>query len=299
MKKRKIRRAIKKKVKAKREEAARVAAQAVLEENYAKAYDFALKVYKRFKEIIKTIVLFGTVAKQVPKKESDIDIIIIVDDCTIDWDQELIAWYREELAKIIAKQPYKERIHVSTVTLTTFFDQVRIGDPVVINILRYGHALLDFGGFFEPLKVLLARGKIRATPEAVYTVLTRAPDHLAKARYNLLSSIEALYWAMVDAAHAALMAIGEIPPSPDRIPDMLLVNFVKPRIIPKKYVDWFQELYELAKDIVHGKKLDISPAEFEKQEKRAQEFLKTMVNIADKMLKEEKIIKVEKKEVKP
>ena len=32
------------------------------------------------------------------------------------------------------------------------------GDPVVINILRYGEALIDYGGFFNPLKSLFFSG---------------------------------------------------------------------------------------------------------------------------------------------
>ena len=30
-----------------------------------------------------------------------------------------------------------------------------------------------------------------------------------------------LYWAGIDAAHAALMAVGAMPPSPEHVPDMM------------------------------------------------------------------------------
>lgn len=270
---------------------------AIAKKDYDIAYDFATTVYKQFKEVIKTIVLFGSVVKQVQKKDSDIDVIIIVDDCTIDWDDELISWYREELAKLTAKQQYGKRLHVNTVTLSTFWDQVRTGDPVIINVLRYGEALIDFGGFFEPLKVLLAKGKIKATPESIYTVLKRAPDHIARAKFSLLSGMEAIYWSMVDAAHAALMAFGEIPPSPEHIPELLTANFVKTRNLDKKYVDWYHEMYDLAREITHGSRTSIDPNEYVKQEKRAEEFLKVMLKLTDDLLKREKIIKIEKKEL--
>lgn len=260
------------------------------------AYDFSTKVYKQFKEVIKTVVLFGSVIKQVPQKDSDIDIIIIIDDCTIDWDDELISWYREELAKLTAKQEYRNRLHVNTVTLSTFWDQVRTGDPVTINIIRYGETILDFGGFFEPLKVLLARGKIKATPESVYTVLRRAPDHIARAKFSLLSGMEALYWSMVDSAHAALMAFGDIPPSPEHIPEMLTANFVKTKNLDSKYVGWYHEMYDLTREITHGRRTFIDPNEYVKQEKRSEEFLKVMFKLTDDLLKKEKIIKIEKKE---
>ena len=57
------------------------------------ATDFAIKVYKKFDKIIKSIILFGSVEKKEVKPGSDIDIIIVIDDVSLNWDQELIAWY--------------------------------------------------------------------------------------------------------------------------------------------------------------------------------------------------------------
>src|SRR3990167_1526954 len=114
-----------------------------------------------------------------------IDIIIFVDDATIQWDDELIAWYREELQKIVANNKNRDKLHINTVTLTVFWDEFKSGEPVAINIVRYGKALIDFGGFFEPLKILLAKGKIKPSAEAVYNALRRAPFHLSRAKYGL------------------------------------------------------------------------------------------------------------------
>lgn len=269
----------------------------IIQKDYDIAYDFATKAYKQFKEVVKTIVLFGSVAKFTAEKKSDVDIIILVDDCTIDWDDELVSWYREELAKLIAKQNYRDKLHVNTVTLTAFWDQVKTGDPVIINVLRYGQALIDFGGFFEPLKVLLAKGKIKATPESVYTILRRSPDHIARAKFNLLSGIESYYWSMVDSAHAALMANGEIPPSPEHIPELLTANFIKSGKLDKKYVDWYHDLYDIAREITHGKRTNIDPDDYVKYGKRAEEFLSVMFKLTDKLLEKQKIIKIEKKEL--
>jgi len=269
----------------------------VQKEDYDIAYDFSTKVYKQFKEVIKTIVLFGSVVKQEAKKASDVDLIIIVDDCTIEWDDELISWYREELAKLTAKQDYRNKLHLTTVTLSAFWDQVRSGDPVIINVIRYGQAVIDFGGFFEPLKVLLAKGKIKATPEAVYTILKRSPDHLARAKFNILSGVEAIYWSMVDAAHAVLMAMGEIPPSPEHIPELLTANFVKTKNLDSKYVNWYHEIYDFTREITHGHRTNVKPEEYDNFLKRAEEFLRVMFKLTEKLLEKEKIIKIEKKEL--
>lgn len=267
-----------------------------LEDDRDIAYDFAVKAYRKFKEVIKSVVLFGSVVKGETKKGSDIDIVIIIDDCVIDWDQELIAWYRQELSELLSAQKYYKKLHLTTVTLSTFMEEVRIGEPTVINMLRYGETLLDHGGFFNPLKVLLAKGKIRPTAESIFVTLRRAPMHLAKAKIDMVASIENIYWSMVDSSHAALMAAGQVPPSPEHIANLLDNIFVRRKMLNGRYSDWFKEMYELAHDVMHGTIKYIHGKEIDKYLDRASEFEKVMREITTKLIENKKIIKVEKKE---
>ena len=251
--------------------------------DYDIAYDYATKVYQKFREVIKSVVLFGSTAKQTQAEKSDIDIIIIVDDVMINWDQELIAWYREELSKLTASLKYPKKLHVNTVTLSTFWNEMLVGEPVVINVIRYGIALIDFGGFFEPLKVLLARGKIKPTPEAIYNALRRAPYHMSRSKMHLLGAIDALYWAMVDSSHAALMAAKQVPPSPEHIAQMLNEVFVKKGMLKNNYIDWYKEIYALAHHISHGEVQDISGKFIEMYQERADKFIGEMANLVKKL----------------
>jgi predicted nucleotidyltransferase len=250
-----------------------VSRKKILETDYDIAYDFAVKAYKKFQEVIKSIALFGSVAKNIPYKKSDIDIVIVVDDCTILWDEELIAWYREELSKLLTQENYKKEIHINTVTLSTFWKEIKEGDPVAINVLRYGEPLVDHGGFFNPLKVLLRRGKIRPTAEAIYITLQRAPMHLARSKYAILGAVEGLYWAMVDAAHAAIMTAGHIPPSPEHIYDMLKKTLPK---LNSRYRDDFKELYTIAHNITHGNVKILHGKQIDNLRKKAENFVDEM-----------------------
>lgn len=263
--------------------------------DYEIAHDFSIRVYKKFQEVIKAIVLFGSVSKGEAKKGSDLDLVIFVDDCTIEWDQELISWYREELAKLIAEKRYSRELHINTVTLSTFWDEMRAGEPTAINIIRYGQTILDIGGFFAPLKVLLAKGKIRPSTEAIFNTLKRAPMHISKAKFGLISTIENLYWSMVDASHAALMAANQVPPSPEHIPEMLKEVFVKRKRLDEKYVKWYKETYELAHDVLHGKIKELQGKEIDELMDRAIKFEKTMRAITTRIISDEKIIRVEKR----
>ena len=243
------------------------------------ALDFATKIYKLFNKIVKSVILFGSTVKQTAVAGSDIDIIVILDDVTINWDQELIAWYRQELDKMLRSNPYRKSIHINTIKLSTWWEDLMRGDPVIINILRSGEAMIDLAGFFNPLKALLIKGKIKSTPEAIYNCLQRAPIHLARSRAAELNAIEGLYWAMVDAAHAALISANIPPASPEHIPIDLKENFVNSGKLKLKYVIWYRDLLLLHKKIAHGEINDLKGVEIDAWQEKTKEFLNIMAQL--------------------
>ena len=248
------------------------------------AMDFAAKVYKKFDKMVKSVVLFGSAAKQTAVTGSDIDIIIILDDVTVSWDQELTAWYRQELEKLIRSNPYQGSLHINTIKLSTWWEDLMRGDPVVINILRYGEAMIDLAGFFNPLKYLLVKGKIKATPEAIYSALQRAPMHIARSKLAELNAIDGLFWSMVDAAHAALIATNTPPASPEHVPGDLKENFVNAGKLKMKYVIWYRDLLVLHKKISHGEIKNLKGIEIDTWQEKAEEFLEVMANLVKNLI---------------
>lgn len=249
------------------------------------ALDFATKICKKFDKMIKAVVLFGSIVKKTAVAGSDIDLIIIIDDLTIKWDQEMIAWYRTELEKILRVNPYKKELHINTIKLSTWWEDLLRGDPVVINILRYGETLIDLAGFFEPLQFLLQNGKIKSTPESIYNLLQRAPMHFARSKISELNCIEGLYWAMVDSSQAALIASDVLPPSPEHIPINLKETFVDSEKLKSKYVDWFRELHDLHKKITHGQITELKGILIDTWQERTQEFIRVMAELVNEMVK--------------
>lgn len=248
------------------------------------ALDFSTKLYKKFDKLIKSVILFGSSVKKTSTSSSDIDLIIIVDDASIKFDNEVINWYRQELSKIIQQNPYQKELHINTVRLTTWWQDLIKGDPIVINIIRYGVPILDFGGYFTPLRVLLEQGKIRATPEAIYTSLERAPQHLARSKFAESSAIEGVYWAMVDAAHALLITANILPPSPEHISGLLKEHFVNKKLLNIKYVIWYRDVYLLHKQIVHGSIKDIKGQDLDTWQDRAEEFINIVAKLIDSLI---------------
>ena len=246
--------------------------------------DFAVKLYQEFNKMIKSVILFGSTAKQTQTLGSDIDIIVLLDDVSIKWDEELIAWYRTELDKILRANPYNKNIHINTIKLSTWWEDLMRGDPVVINIIRYGESIIDMAGFFEPLKYLLLNGKIKSTPEAIYSCLQRAPMHILRSKASELNAIEGLYWAMVDSAHAALIAANVLPPSPEHIPVDLKETFVNTGKLKIKYVIDFRDLHILHKKITHGETTDLKGVEIDEWQEKTEDFLKTMAELVNEIV---------------
>jgi uncharacterized protein (UPF0332 family) len=139
--------------------------------------------------------------------------------------------------------------------------------------------MIDLAGFFEPLKYLLIKGKIKPTPEAVYNCLQRAPQHLLRSKMAELKSIEGLYWAMVDSAHAALIAANVSPPSPEHIPMHLKQTFVDSGKLKLDYVKLYRDLLVLHKRIAHGETTDLKGVEIDKWQESTKNFMDVMAQL--------------------
>lgn len=248
------------------------------------AMDFAEKIYKQFDKLVKSVVFFGSSAKHKEEIGSDIDIIIIIDDASVRFDDKLVMWYREELGKVIQENPYKKDLHINTIKLTTWWDDFSKGDPVVLNVIRYGEALIDAGGFFNPLKILLQEGRVKTTPESMYNMLNRVPGHIARSKISEMSSIEGCYWAMVESAQALLMSIKILPPSPEFIPKLLKENFADKGLLKMNYINDYKDLFDLHKRIIHGEIKDIDGRVIDGYQIKAEDFFKTCLKIINEII---------------
>ena len=105
------------------------------------AYKFANEIYKEMGGLIRAVVIFGSDARKKTTAKSDIDILVILDDLTISLSPEVVEAYRVIVNKAIVK--ISTRLHITTLRFTSFWDYIRNGDPIGINILRDGVALID------------------------------------------------------------------------------------------------------------------------------------------------------------
>jgi uncharacterized protein (UPF0332 family) len=100
-------------------------------------------------------------------------------------------------------------------------------------------------------------GEIKPTEESIYASLTRSELYANSAKLKLAGAVTDIYWSVVNSAQSAIMRQGEIPPSPEVIPEML-DKLEKRSIITKKEIDVFLEIFNLGKQLFHGEKIEIT-----------------------------------------
>ncbi len=242
------------------------------------AHDFSLRLKEELGDFLVAVVVFGSAARRATTEGSDLDILIIGDDLAFRLTPELMQTYTIIVERLIAQ--FSVRLHVTSMTYTSFWEYVRIGDAVIINILRDGVALID-RGFFEPVQELLRQGRIKPSDESVWRYYGRAPRTLINSKWHLLQASVDLYWAVIDSAHAVLMRLGHMPPTPDHAADLLHSALVKKKKLHPKYVITFKRLFDLNKKIARREIKSITGAQFDKNLKDAQEFVMKMREFID------------------
>ena len=270
------------------------------------AKKFAEKALEKYKNLIKAIVVMGSVARGEFKPKSDIDVFVIIDDTQKELSQEELEAIDRDLEKIVEEIPEafliekkdgkEEKIPLLSVqpcyTLTEFWDYARVGHPIIYNFIKEGIAIYDTG-FFAPIKKLLAMGKITATREAIENYMESAPKKLMRAKtVKLLMLAEDCYYAMLNSAQAVLMFLGLEPPVPSKAYAEVKKHLVEPGILEEKYAEWLKEIIEIRKKIEHKELLEVSGAFVDEWIKRAEEFVNKMFALLNalELRKVEKIL---------
>ena len=241
---------------------------------------FMKAIHKEMGKYIKAVILFGSSARKTAGKKSDIDVLVLIDDSSIVITRDVADAYRIVIQRIIAK--VSRRLHVVTLRLTSFWEYIRNGDPIGVNILRDGHALYDTG-FFDPLKLLLKKGQIRPSKESIWSYYLKAPATLNNSKWHILQGVLDLYWAVIDSAHAALMSKGVVPPTPEHVSDMMDETLVNHGLLEPRYSAIMRNFYDTAKSIMHRELNEIKGRDYEHYLDEADDFVKRMRQFIDTM----------------
>ncbi len=214
-------------------------------EVFSKVVQFTNESRKQYGDLIKCVLIFGSAARGDAKKTSDIDVWVILDDTATKSSEDLDKINTH--LYLIAHQ--LKDVHIQTTTLTEFWQWVKLGSPELVNYLRYGLPIYDTG-FIKPVQRMLQMGLLPPSEETISLKARAAETRLKKIKLDLKSIVFELRYTATDIIQAVVMHYYKAQPDQKAIPEFL-ERMIKEKKIGKEYLDKFNELNKLWKDIDH------------------------------------------------
>jgi len=246
-----------------------------------KSVKFMNEIRKRFGEIVKSVVIFGSIVRGDIKSTSDVDAWVILDDTSlktsVDFDR-----VREEV--LLTAEDMKD-LHVQITYLTEFWQWVRMGSPELINFLRYGLVLYDTG-FVKPIQRMLQLGLLPPSEEVIKLKAKASEIRLEKIKSDLKSMIFDLRYCASDIIQAVLMHYYKTQPDPKEIPKYL-EKMVEEGKLEKDFLEKWKDIDKLWKDIDHKLVKEINGEYLQKALVITQEIIERFKKLLPKDILEE------------
>ena len=246
-------------------------------EIYSRAVKFATEARKMYGDIIKSVLIFGSVVRGDAKKTSDVDVWVLLDDTATKSSEDL----NRVQANLHHIASQIKDLHVQVHTLTAFWQSIRVGSPEFVNFLRYVLPIFD-NGFIKPVQKMLQMGLIPPSDETITLKAKSAEIRLKRIRLDIKSMIFELRYTMLDIVQAVVMHHFKEQPDYKKAPEFL-EKLVKEGKLERDFIDKFAELDKLWKDIDHKIVKDVTTDHLEK----ALILTKDMIERFKKLLPEE------------
>ena len=256
-------------------------------------------VMRKFEKYVVSYVLAGSMVRGTANAESDIDTFIVIDDTDVTrmTATELVSklrgiiWGMGEQAGL--ESGVRNKLNVQIYILTDMWNNIKNSNPVIFTFLRDGIPLYD-RGMFAPWKLLLKQGKITPTPEAIDVYMKSGTDTLNRTKLTLKNiAIEDFFWATLTPTQGALMMMGVPPPAPKETTQYMKDFLVKPGYLEERWVQAWEDIFNLRKDLEHGKIKEVSAKVIDEYMDKSEKYLARL----DKLMKQMEVTEV-KKEVK-
>jgi hypothetical protein len=253
-------------------------------------------VLKKFEKYVTSYVMGGSLATGTTKKESDVDVAIIIDDTDVKRmpRMELKEKLRGIIYSYIAEAEAisgvnKNTLNVQIWLMTEFWDGVKDAHPVFFTFIRDGIPLYDRGTFL-PWKSLLRMGKIKPSPEAIDMFMSsgnKLKETVQKRIFDV-ATLD-LFWGISTPTQGLLMLYGQSPPNVYETVKLFREIFVeKEKMVEAKYADILDEIViKVWKAYEHGKLKpgDVDGKELDRLSNNAIDYIKRLGELREQIEK--------------
>ncbi len=143
-----------------------------------------------------------------------------------------------------------------------FWKRFNERDDDILDLVRDSLVVHD-KGFFRPVQDLLVTGKVRPSKESVQVYFVKAERSMKNSTSHVGKAVLDLYWAVMDAAHAAVMVAGETPPSPKDVAGTVKRVLVARNLVHERCGEIVESFYDIAKRLMHREIFDISGRDYD------------------------------------
>ncbi len=253
-------------------------------------------VLKKFEKYVTSYVIGGSLTTGTTKKDSDVDVFIVIDDTDVKRMPRLEL--KEKLRGIIYSYIQeaeamsgvkKNTLNVQVYLMTEFWEAVKDAHPVMFTFIRDGVPLYDRGTFL-PWKSLLKMGKIKPSPEAIDMFMSsgnKLKETINKRIFDV-ATLD-LFWGISTPTQGILMLYGLSPPNVYETVKQFKEVFVeKEKLVEQKYADILEEIIiKVWKAYEHGKLKpgDITGKELDRLSKNALDYIDRLKELREQIEK--------------
>lgn len=226
-------------------------------------------------EQIKSLILYGSKARGDAHRKSDVDLLLVYDGVTPTQKEDI-----ETLTDDLFAQP-RPQVHVLTYPLDEVRWNAALGMPLFVNIARDGKTLEG-----EPLMV---NPTDKPTVSRMFIESARKRLHSAQVLIDAgeyRDSISRSYYAVLDAADAALIIKGITPHSHEGTLMLFGVHFVKKGLVQKDFGALFKRMRKARQQADYNRQVVFTKDDAEYWFALAREFVETIESSLPKWLEE-------------
>ncbi len=252
------------------------------------AEKFKKEALEKHGEYINAIIGTGSVTRDEFSSESDLDITVFIDDTREDVDKKKKKEIEKDLKEIAEgcgeTKSGNHILHVQPPwTITEYWDMMRRGSPVAHSWTQDAKAIYD-DGFFGPIQRLYKMGKLPATRKSAEKRMSKVPKRLNRAqRMKVLIVAKDIYHAMLNSLQAVIVYMGEEVPAPKQLAKVAREELVSRDLLDEKYVEQYEEVYSLYKDVEHNDVDGLSGEEVDDYIEMGKEFVDEMQKLMKKV----------------
>lgn len=237
--------------------------------------EFKERLLAALPDQVRDIILFGSKARSDGHPESDIDLLVVLENPTKE--------QTDTVGDIMFDILFDRGVELSAITFSReeAMQQQELGTPLIRNVAEEGIVIMGEA-------IVVGEGKPQ---EVTRGFLDSARERLRSAALLLdgglyRDSVSRAYYAFLDAADGALASRRITPKSHAGTISLFGLHFIKADLVDEKYSAWFKKIYKARLEADYKRDRVFTEGEAREALEQATEFVEAIEKLLPSLLEE-------------